>query len=143
MKGVIIMTYLNLVRPKTLVEELFDSWPFYSEAPVRSARPSFLGDEWIENDKEVRIKVELPGVDKSDVHVTYKDDILTIKAEKKENDYSESDIRYTGIKYGAFEKHYRLKDINFDNAKGKMDHGILEISFPKVPEKQSKRLSLK
>ena len=137
------MTYLNLVRPKSLVEEMFDSWPFYSEAPVRSTRPSFQGDEWIENDKEVRIKVELPGVNKSDVDVTYKDGVLTIKAEKKENECSGSDIRYTGIKYGTFEKRYRLKDINFDNAKGEMNHGILDISFPKLAEKQSRRLSLK
>ncbi|MBV8576714.1 MAG: Hsp20/alpha crystallin family protein, partial [Acetobacteraceae bacterium] len=37
-----------------------------------------------ETEKEVRIKAELPGVNESDIDVSLNDDVLTIRAEKRQ-----------------------------------------------------------
>ena len=62
-----------------LAREMWDAWrPFTSE---QSLVPH---TDMYEEKNELVIKAELPGIDRKDIDLTLKDNILTIKADKKE-----------------------------------------------------------
>lgn len=57
----------------------FDIEPFESRMPAFSPKVDVT-----ENDKEIKISAELPGMDEKDIDVSLQNDMLTIKGEKKE-----------------------------------------------------------
>ncbi|MFQ5688410.1 MAG: Hsp20/alpha crystallin family protein, partial [Candidatus Scalindua sp.] len=72
------------------VDRLFDGFfKGFDEFPALSFRGNRLTEfspkvDVSENDKEIEITAEIPGMDQSDVDVTLNDNVLTIKGEKKE-----------------------------------------------------------
>ncbi len=85
-----------------------------------------------ETDDSYIIMAELPGVAKEDIKLNLEDGILTIKAERKSEKKEEKDnyIRKE-MKYGAFERSFRVEDVKADEIKAKCDKGVLEITLPK------------
>lgn len=62
-----------------------------------------------ENDKEVKLRAELPGVAEKDVEVRLDADLLTIRGEKREERTENGDQkRVVERSYGAFERSVRL-----------------------------------
>lgn len=85
-----------------------------------------------ETDNSYVIMAELPGVNKEDIKLKLEDGILTIKAERKSEEKQEKDnyIRRE-MKYGSFERSFRVEDIKADEIKAKHDNGVLEVTLPK------------
>ena len=143
MKGVNNMTYLNLYQPKSLFEEVFHNWPFDTQVPTSYGKRSALGSEIRESDTDFQIRLEVPGVAKDDIDVSYKDQILTVRAEKKDPyQKEEDDDRYGRFDYGVFERRYRVPDVDFKAATGEVKDGVLSIRLPRVKEKQLQTLSI-
>jgi len=62
-----------------------------------------------ENDKEIVITAELPGLDNKDFEVTVAGDVLTVKGEKKsEHEQRNGDSYYAERRFGAFSRSVRL-----------------------------------
>src|SRR5688500_15060741 len=56
-----------------------------------------------ENDDEVRVSVELPGVEEKDLDVSVRDDVLTVRGEKREErSGKQRGGRWSECRYGAF-----------------------------------------
>jgi HSP20 family protein len=85
-----------------------------------------------ETDDNYVIMAELPGVAKDDIKLNLEDGILTIKAERKSEEKEEKDnyIRRE-MRYGSFERSFRVEDIKSDEIKAVHNNGVLEISLPK------------
>ncbi|MHA1276939.1 MAG: Hsp20/alpha crystallin family protein [Candidatus Helarchaeota archaeon] len=85
------------------------------------------------------IKADLPGMDKEDINIEVHNDILTISAEKQEQEEDK------GKNYLVKERHYRSfsrsiplpKGIESDTIKASLEKGVLHINIPKV-EKEAK-----
>lgn len=94
-----------------------------------------------ENDKEVRITAELPGLDEKDVEVRVAKNKLTIKGEKKvEKEEEDGDYYHSECSYGYFDRTIELpQGIDADNGKAKFKRGVLKVTIPKNPEAQSHR----
>ena len=140
------MTSLNVYRPRHFIEEVLGSWPFNDiGVPVSIQEENrLLGSEVTESDQQFTVRVELPGINKQDIGITYQEDVLKVYGEKKESHQAEEDLyQHRGISYGTFERKYRLKDINFGKAKADLENGVLTIQLPKQEEKQPKILRLK
>ena len=91
-----------------------------------------------EDDNEYKIKAEIPGVKKEDLHVSVQDGVLTINAEKKEGRVIRQERRY-----GKFVRSMRLgKDVDSSNVKAEYKDGILELTLPKVEEVKPKKISI-
>ena len=80
-----------------------------------------------ENDKEIVLEVELPGVDEG---------VLSLKGEKKSQREEKKDAYHVVERsYGSFERSFRLPDtVDDDQVTARFDKGVLRILVPKKPE---------
>ena len=89
-----------------------------------------------ENDKEIILEAELPGIDEKDVEVVIRDGVLSLKGEKKsERDEKKDNYHLVERNYGSFERSFRLPD-TADEAQIKADFnkGVLRVIVPKRAE---------
>jgi HSP20 family protein len=86
-----------------------------------------------ETEKEFRISVELPGVSEDEVEVDMDDDVLTIRAEKKEErEVEKADQHLTERIYGVFQRTLRLPfAADPETVEARMENGVLQIVIPK------------
>ena len=92
-----------------------------------------------ETNESYIVQAELPGIAKEDIKVNLEEGILNIKAERRSEEKEEKDnyIRKE-MKYGSFERSFRVENIKADDIKAKYNDGILEITLPKELEVKDK-----
>jgi len=91
-----------------------------------------------EDDKEVRITSELPGIDEKDIDITLAKDSVTIKGEKKQETEDKGKDHYRMERsYGLFQRVIPLPaEIDEGKAEAEFKKGILTIRLPKSAEAQ-------
>ena len=94
-----------------------------------------------ETDKEIHVSVELPGVSEEDVEVDVDDDLLTVRAEKKEErEVERADQHVTERLFGVFQRSIRLpQSVDAQAVKATLDNGVLQIAIPKSEQQKSNR----
>lgn len=135
----------SLVGYHNELDRIFNSFfsPTYEEESSLSAFKPTVDIE--ENDKEFHIAVELPGINKEDVKVNIKDNLLTISGEKKqEKKVNDKNYHRTERAFGLFQRCFKLSEIvNQDNVSAEFKGGILNIVIPKLKEAVSKQIEIK
>jgi HSP20 family protein len=93
-----------------------------------------------ENEKEIYIKAELPGIDENDVEVLLADNSVTIKGEKKEEKEDKGkDYYHMERSYGTFNRVVLLpQGIDTNKAEAHYKNGVLTIKLPKTEEAKAK-----
>jgi HSP20 family protein len=91
-----------------------------------------------EDDREVRITSELPGIDERDIDVSLSKDSITVKGEKKqETEDKDKDYYRMERSYGSFQRTIPLPaEIDQDKAQAEFKKGVLRITLPKTPSAQ-------
>jgi len=89
-----------------------------------------------ENDKEIIVEAELPGIDEKDIQVTVRDGVLSLKGEKKsERDEKKDTYHVIERSYGSFERSFALPDsADQDQIKADFNKGVLRVVIPKRAE---------
>jgi HSP20 family protein len=89
-----------------------------------------------ENEKEICLRAELPGVDEKDVEIKLDGDVLTIRGEKRQERTDEGDQRRVFERtYGSFERSVRLPfEPADDEVKAEFKNGVLTVTAKKPPE---------
>jgi HSP20 family protein len=99
-----------------------------------------------ENQNELRIDVELPGIKAEDVEITTENGVLTIRGEKHSERKEDDDARYHVVErsYGSFMRAFQLPQ-GLDEARieATADNGILSIHIPKSALPQPKKIQIK
>ena len=98
-----------------------------------------------ENDNEIRLDLELPGLKPEDVEITAENGMLTVRGEKhverKEGD--ESRYQITERAYGTFMRTFQLpQGIDADQIKAEFNNGVLSLHIPKAALPQPKRIEI-
>ncbi len=98
----------------------------------------------MESEHEIVIKAELPGIELKDVEVLMKDNILTLRGERKfEKEEEKEDYHRIERAYGAFQRVFTLPaSVEQDKVKAKMKDGILEIRLPKAKKELPKKVEI-
>ena len=128
-------------RPFSLLEEV--------EEMARSAFETGLTPkmDMYEEDKELVIKAELPGIKKKELDIRLDDDVLIIKAEKKEEKESKEGKYHTRERrFGRYVRSMTLPTrVDVENVTASLKKGLLEIRLPKaeVPEKKQIEIKVK
>jgi HSP20 family protein len=96
---------------------------------ARSWLPAAEG--WIENGTYV-IQLALPGVDPKDVEVSWMDNVLTVKGERKaDHDPTGKDYFVREVAYGAFQRSFELPEgVDATEVKATHANGMLEVRVP-------------
>lgn len=88
-----------------------------------------------EDDKEVMVKVEAPGLSEKDMRITYSDGVLRIEGEKKEDkEETRRGTYYRESRYGSFSRNVPIDPgVDWDKARAEFKQGILKVVLPKTP----------
>lgn len=98
-----------------------------------------------EQDKDIVVSAELPGLDQKDIDVTVSKDSVRIAGEKKHEEEKEEKGYYRReTSYGTFERVIDLPtEIDEDKAEAEFSKGVLTIRLPKSEEAQAKQRKIK
>ncbi|KAL4348987.1 hypothetical protein GQ457_17G023160 [Hibiscus cannabinus] len=84
-----------------------------------------------DDEHEIKMRFDMPGLAKDDVKVSVEDDILVIKGEHKKKE--ESHDAWTNGNYNSYNTHLQLPDnCDKDKIKAELKNGVLFISIPKT-----------
>ncbi len=94
-----------------------------------------------EEDNQVTVSAELPGMKEDDIDVTVRRDVVRIAGEKKEEaETKEEDFYRMESSYGRFDRQIELPaEVDEDQAKAEFKNGVLTITMPKSEESKTKR----
>jgi HSP20 family protein len=98
-----------------------------------------------ETDRDVRIQAELPGVSENDIEVALDDDVLTIRAEKKQERKEEREgVHFSERSFGTFQRSLRLPfQVDPDQVQASFENGVLRVTVPKTqPQERSRRIQV-
>ena len=98
-----------------------------------------------EDDNNLVVKAELPGISKDELNVTITRDTITISGEKKsEEKVEKKNYHRLERSYGSFCRSFRLPDhVDSDKAEAIFKDGVLEIRVPKSEESRHKKIEIK
>ena len=102
-----------------------------------------------ENEREIRVQAELPGMKENEIEITYEPGNLILKGEKKEEEQRESKergVHYSEWRYGAFERRIPLRvEVQESQIQANFDRGVLTVVLPKTEQsrQQARRIQVK
>ncbi|MDG4884187.1 Hsp20/alpha crystallin family protein [Mesorhizobium sp. WSM4884] len=111
---------------------------------------SALGGGWpsveiSDNEKEIRVAAEVPGLEEKDIEVLLDDGVLTLKGEKR-SETLDKERQFSERVYGRFERRIPLGyEIEEDKIDARFKNGVLTVTLPKTAKAQSqaKRIEIK
>ena len=135
-------------------------WDPYREFNTLNERMGkFLGKDWetpmstttwnpsvdiFENDNEVVIKAELPGMNAKDIDVRLENNVLTLKGERHfDKETKEENYHRIESEYGTFSRTFSLPvAVNGDKVTAEYKDGVLKILLPKKEEIKPKPIKI-
>jgi len=119
-----------------LMDSFFTESNWMTEPEVKNMKQWTPRVDLSETDKEYKVKVELPGLDENDIDITFQDNTLYIKGEKKfEKEEETESFHRVERTFGQF---YRAVPFaaNVDEEKigAKFDKGVLSINLAKTDD---------
>ena len=129
------MTYLTLRRPTRSPFRFYS--PFFAPLHARTDTDTYNWAPSVdisETDANFEVRAELPGVAKDDLHVSVKDNLLTLSGEKRqENADDAQNYRRVERRYGSFQRRFTLpSEVTTDDIKAEYSDGALTLSIPKA-----------
>lgn len=100
--------------------------------------------EFSENDKEIRVVAEMPGLSENDVEVLLDEGVLTLRGEKK-TETEDKDRQFSERYYGRFERRLALgREVDEGKVEAKFQNGVLTVTLPKTEKAQAspKRIAI-
>lgn len=142
-----LTTWAPTDRLSSIREEmnrLFDlSFPgFQRDAELFSGWSPTL--DVFQNDDNVTVKVELPGMKKEDISIALHDGILTISGERKFEEQSGTGENFRSERFfGKFHRSVALPTaVDAAKVKASYKDGILEVTLPKSEEAKPKKIEV-
>ena len=134
--------FRDLVTMRDDMDRLFDI--FFG------AQPREFEDLWRpaidieENNGNLMVKAEIPGMKKEDIKVSVKDDMLTISGERKrENETKGKMFHRIERSYGQFRRMIRLPaSVDADKVKASYKDGVLNVTLPKPESLKPKQIDV-
>ena len=131
----------SLARRDDLFEDLFRE---FFDTPETGAGPLEPAAEVAESDGDVIVKLEVPGVQKDQLHVSVTEDEVTVRGEtRKETEEKKKSYYRQEIRYGAFQRTMPLPaDVDPAKASAELKEGILKLTLPKAAQAKARRVDV-
>lgn len=129
-------------------EDRFDRWwsdPFDSKPsilePVQARLPSV---DVSEDEKEVKVRAEIPGMSEKDLELSWHDGVLSIRGEKREEKEEKNKERYyRECRYGSFSRDIPVgRNVDWKKSSARYKNGVLAVTLPKT-ESARKSIEIK
>jgi HSP20 family protein len=132
--------FVRFNAPKTydtMMENFFTS----DTMPNCCADPAM---DIVEQENEIVVNAELPGMKKEDVKITFEKNVLTISGERKSAELPEkAKVLLNESRSRAFDRSVRFGfEIDAEKISAEMNNGILTITMPKTDEVKAKEIPI-
>jgi HSP20 family protein len=138
-------------EPWSVVNRLHQSLDqFFNETLSSPEASSSASVAWVprvdiheEKDRFV-VLADVPGVDPKDIDITAENGVLTVRGERRSEKHT-TDNGYERLERvsGSFLRRFTLPEgANTDAIKAKQTNGVLEVTIPKTPAIQPRRISI-
>jgi HSP20 family protein len=123
---------------------------FTSAFPTGQGREDMMGGAWyprvdiFENSDNLVLEAELPGMTKNDFELSFENNVLTLKGERKFEKKDEGD-NYHRVEraYGEFTRSFTLPPtVTAENAKAEFENGILRVTLQKREETKARKIEI-
>lgn len=134
-----LASLLNLSRD---FDRLFDS--SWAAAKADSQAAFTPSAELRETKDAVSVSLELPGVNRKDVSITFHDGVLTVAGERRqESEVQEGESFRTERYYGRFERLVELAaPVDADKISAAFKDGVLTVTLPKRADARPKQIDI-
>lgn len=97
-----------------------------------------------EDEHNVILKIEVPGIDEKDIDVRVENNTLTVHGERKfEKEEKEENYRRLERQYGSFTRTFTLPTtVDHENIHADYDKGVLKIQLAKKAEAKPKQIKI-
>lgn len=119
---------------------------FTSNLPVNGNGLAFMPSAEIdETDREIHLRLEVPGMQVNDLDIEVMDDAILVKGERKsESKTEEKDTFHSEFHYGKFERMIPMPShIVKDQVAADYKDGVLSLTIPKSEEKDKESVKVK
>ncbi|MDD9972938.1 MAG: Hsp20/alpha crystallin family protein [Candidatus Poribacteria bacterium] len=128
------MTYLTLRKPTRNPFRFYS--PFFAPIRVKTDTSAYNWAPSVdvsETEDNFEVRAELPGVAQDDLHVSVKDNLLTLSGEKRQEKVDDTQsYRRVERRYGNFQRKFALPpEVEADDIKAEFSDGVLTLSIPK------------
>jgi HSP20 family protein len=99
----------------------------------------------LDDGENVRVLIELPGIEAPDVRVTIRGRVVTIRGSKKGRIRTREGMRFFCMEryFGTFAKSVPVpRPVNSHRARTSLKDGLLEIVLPRVPDMREKEVEI-
>ncbi len=98
-----------------------------------------------EDENNYQVHLELPGLSKDDVKISFKDDVLMISGEKKYEEKEEKkNFHHNERRFGKFQRAFRINsDVIEDKIDASFKDGVLVVDLPKAEIAKPKEIEVK
>ena len=97
-----------------------------------------------EDEHNVTLKIEVPGIDEKDIDVRVENNTLSVHGERKfEKEEKEENYRRVERQYGSFTRTFTLPTtVDPENIEANYDKGVLKIQLAKKAEAKPKQIKI-
>ncbi len=97
-----------------------------------------------EDEHNVTLKIEVPGIDEKDIDVRIENNTLTVHGERKfEKEEKEENYRRVERQYGSFTRTFTLPNtVDQDSVQANYDKGVLKVTLTKKAEAKPKQIKV-
>lgn len=135
----------GIARLNRMLDEAFGGW-----MGMESPRGGSLTSDWLppcdilEDDRSIRLQLELPGVQPEDIRLSIEGNLLSIRGEKRQvaEERNERVHRYERS-YGLFERAFTLpSSVDTGAIDADVENGILTVTIPKSERAKPREIRL-
>lgn len=118
--------------------------PFGMRSAMAEWEPQIPRVDVLEREDQLVVRAELPGVQKEDLDVAVRDNLLSIRANvQQEEEEERGDYYRRELRRGAFSRTITLPmEVDGTKAKANFKDGILELTLPKAEHAKAHRVPI-
>lgn len=126
--------------------DLFDHMGNWLDKLDSHAFRNILQSDVAEDEHEYTVKIDVPGMSKDDIHLSYTDGILTISAHRstfKDDSDKKKNLLRQERSEGSVSRSFSLPNVDKKGISAKLDGGVLTVTLPKVaPEENADTITI-
>lgn len=138
---------LSLYRPfnDLFRDDFFNRWEEAMGTGLTKSGAFTPAVDVIETDGAYMVKAELAGVKPEEIDVSVKENVLTLKGERKEeHEETKEGYRRMERSYGSFMRSFTLpQGTDTSRIEANSENGVLTLTIPKVVEAEAKKVEVK
>jgi len=136
---------MSLIKWKPLNNEIdtFDNIidQFFSDLSIdprfSSMNMNSVSNHYNENEKEYYLTMDIPGMSKDDIEVTFDSNRLKISGQRKSD-------KYDAYEYGKMERTFSVpNNVETNKISANVDNGVLKVLLPKAKSSLGRKITIK